>query len=134
MTVYNIWTTPVDYSFSLDLFGLVADDYNADSYTDVNSYVSIKSASDYIDADCVKLTKSNRAKIKFVAPADGTISVSLTGSVIMPTYESRKGSEEVIASDTPISVSEGTTYYIQGSASSAAKVTKIEFVHSFDEE
>lgn len=133
MTVYNVWTKPVDYSFSINLNDLTADNYNSDSYTDLNEYVSIKSSPEYISSDSVKLTKSNGTRIKFVAPADGTVSLSFTGTVIMPPYENRKGGEEVLTSDVPITVTSGEEYYIQGSASSAAKITQLTFTQNADE-
>lgn len=113
----NIW----------NLTTLNADSYNADNYTEINDIVSIKSASENITADGIKISKKNGVKIKIEPIADGTITITFTGSAIMPDYEIRKGGEEALTSDFPISVSAGTTYYLQGSSGTAAIVKTIKY-------
>lgn len=135
MTEYNVWTGEigdVDYAFTLDVTGLTAADYNADEYVELNKVVSIKSDPEYIASDSMKLTKSNGTKIKIVPKTDGEIIVTFSGSgtVIMPTYENRKGGETTLETDVGVAVTAGTVYYLQGASSSAAKITQIEFKES----
>lgn len=128
MTEYHVWTIDdIDYSFTLDTTGLTAEDFNTSDYTSVNSVVSIKADSKFIETDGVKLTKNN-AKIKIVPKADGKIKITYSGGeAILPDYENRKGGETAVVSDVAIPVIKGTAYYLQGHSSSAAKITQIVF-------
>lgn len=128
MTKYNVWTQPIDYSFTLSTVGLTADGYNANNYVALNDVVSLKSAPEYVASDGVKLLKANGVRFKIEPKVDGELKITYTGgTAIMPEYENRKGGETAIASDTAISVKAGTVYYLQGSASSSAKITQISF-------
>lgn len=135
MTEYHVWTDKIvdkDYSFVLDLTGLTEEKYSANEYIAVNDFVSIKADSQFIANDSVKLTKGN-AKIKISPKVNGIIAVSVSGGeAIMPDYENRQGGEMAVQSDVPIAVEAGKEYYLQGSSSSAAKVTKISFTESIE--
>lgn len=116
-----------DNSNTLDMTVLIADNYNADSYTVIDDIISIKSAPENITAEGIKISKNNGVRIKIAPIANDTITITLTGSAVMPDREDRKSGDENVISDTPIAVSAGTTYYLQGSSSTAATVTAIKY-------
>lgn len=126
---YSVLTGPRNYSFTLDMTGLTASDYNANDYTAVNASVSIKADPANFVNDGISLKKDNNVRIKIVPKANGTITVTCSGgAAVMPVdRENRNSSDTAITSGTPISVEAGKAYYLQGSASTAAKITQIIF-------
>lgn len=113
--------------YTWDLTALTASNYNADSYTSINSVLSVKANPDYITSDGIKVNKNNNVRIKLEPAVDSTVTVTLSGSVILTDYEKRKGGEENITSDTVIDLTAGTVYYLHGSTSSSAAVTAIKY-------
>lgn len=116
-----------DVSYSLDLTALTSDDFNSTGYTAVNDYVKIKAAPGNITTTGVLASKNNGTRIEITVPSDGELTVSLTGSAVLPDYENRKGGETTLTSDEAVTVYGGKKYYLQGSGSNAASVTAVAY-------
>lgn len=101
--------------------------FSADSYTEIDNIISVKSGTDYVTENGITLSKSNKVRIKIVPPSDGELVVVTSRAVVMPDYEDRKGGETAVESGVAVSVTGGTVYYLQGSSSSAATISAVTY-------